>query len=90
MLLMESLQKSLLSITNTNEGVIFVNQTNPITNISLYAGTLFPKFGPKQDSETAKLYASLGTPLEQDEAIMAECKCDFWSSHLVYCLSVIC
>ncbi|KAE9408465.1 alpha/beta-hydrolase, partial [Gymnopus androsaceus JB14] len=64
--------KALLSITNTNEGVIFVNQTNPITNMSLYAGTLFPKFGPKQDSKTAELYASLGTPLEQDDAIMAE------------------
>ncbi|KAE9408457.1 alpha/beta-hydrolase [Gymnopus androsaceus JB14] len=64
--------KALLSITNTNEGVIFVNQTNPITNVSLYAGTLFPKFGSKQDSKTAELYASLGTPLEQDDAIMAE------------------
>ncbi|KAE9408455.1 alpha/beta-hydrolase [Gymnopus androsaceus JB14] len=64
--------KALLAVTNTNEGVIFVNQTNPITNVSLYAGTLFPKFGPKEDSETAEIYASLGTPLEQDDTIMAE------------------
>ncbi|KAE9408456.1 alpha/beta-hydrolase [Gymnopus androsaceus JB14] len=53
--------KALLSITNTNEGVIFVNQTNPINNVSLIV-------------KTAELYASLGTPLEQDEAIMAECR----------------
>jgi len=65
--------KALLSITNTNEGVTFVNQTNPITNVSLYAGTLFPKFGPKQDRKTAEIYASTGgTPLEQDDDIMGE------------------
>ncbi|KAE9408460.1 alpha/beta-hydrolase [Gymnopus androsaceus JB14] len=64
--------KALLAVTNTNEGILFVNQTNPITNVSLYAGTLFPKFGPTQDNETAEIYASLGTPLEQDDAIMAE------------------
>ncbi|KAE9408462.1 alpha/beta-hydrolase [Gymnopus androsaceus JB14] len=64
--------KALLSITNTNEGVNFVNQASPITNVSLYAGTLFPKFGPTQDNETAEIYASLGTPLEQDNDIMGE------------------
>lgn len=65
----------MLAITNTNEGVIFVDSTDQITNISLYAGTLFPKFGLQQDDETAELYASTATtPLEQEDNIMGECK----------------
>ncbi|KAJ3828456.1 Alpha/Beta hydrolase protein [Lentinula raphanica] len=64
--------KALLSITNSNEGNIFVNALNPITNVSLYASTLFPEFGWQQANETAELYANLGTPLQQDQLIMGE------------------
>ncbi|GAW07783.1 cephalosporin esterase [Lentinula edodes] len=63
--------KALLSITNANEGTIFVNQTAPITNVSLYASTLFPKLG-SQAEIAAQLYANLGTPLQQDDLVMGE------------------
>ncbi|KAF9064188.1 Alpha/Beta hydrolase protein [Rhodocollybia butyracea] len=63
--------KALLSITNTNEGNIFVNQADPM-NASIYASTLFPKFGPQQAEQTAQLYADLGTPLVQNNLIMGD------------------
>jgi carboxylesterase type B len=63
--------KALLSITNTNEGDIFVNQADPM-NASVYASMLFPKFGPQQANQTAQLYADLGTPLVQNDLIMAD------------------
>ncbi|KAF9060479.1 Alpha/Beta hydrolase protein [Rhodocollybia butyracea] len=63
--------KALLSITNTNEGTVFVNQSNPM-NASVYASMLFPKFGPKQAELTAQLYADLGTPLEQNNLIIGD------------------
>ncbi|KAJ3874377.1 Alpha/Beta hydrolase protein [Lentinula edodes] len=62
---------ALLSITNANEGTVFVNQTAPITNVSLYASTLFPKLG-SQAEVAAQLYANLGTPLQQDDLVMGE------------------
>ncbi|KAJ3970094.1 Alpha/Beta hydrolase protein [Lentinula raphanica] len=70
--------KALLSITNSNEGNIFVNALNPITNVSLYASTLFPEFGWQQANETAELYANLGTPLQQDQLIMEAFGNDAW------------
>ncbi|KAJ4001075.1 hypothetical protein F5050DRAFT_145079 [Lentinula boryana] len=56
--------QELLSITNAHEGTIFVNQVDPITNVSLYASMLFPKFGSQQAEETAQMYADLGTPVQ--------------------------
>jgi len=64
--------KALLSITNANEGVIFVNQASPFPNTTLYASTLYPKFGSEQADETAELYASLGTVLAQEDMIMGD------------------
>ncbi|KAJ3934689.1 MAG: Alpha/Beta hydrolase protein [Lentinula lateritia] len=64
--------KALLSITNANEGTIFVNQIDPITNVSLYSSMLFPEFESQQADDTAELYANLGSPLEQDDLIMGE------------------
>ncbi|KAJ3852551.1 Alpha/Beta hydrolase protein [Lentinula lateritia] len=64
--------KALLSITNANEGTIFVNQIDPITNVSLYSSMLFPDFESQQADDTAELYANLGSPLEQDDLIMGE------------------
>lgn len=67
-------QNALLAVTNTNEGLIFVNQTD-VVNTSTYAGQIFPKFGPVQDAEVAKQYAGVGsTTLDQIIAIMGDCK----------------
>ncbi|KAJ3990189.1 alpha/beta-hydrolase [Lentinula detonsa] len=63
--------KALLSVTNTNEGVIFVNETNPM-NASLYASEVFPRFGPQEANATARLYAPFGSLFVQDELIMGE------------------
>jgi hypothetical protein len=67
-----STQKAVLSITNTNEGDIFVNPLNPL-NASAYARMLFPKFGAQQAEQTAEVYVNLGTPIEQDILIMGDC-----------------
>jgi len=65
--------KALLSITNSNEGYIFVNQsTGPTVNVEQYTSSLFPRFGQKESASTAALYAGLGTPLDQVNLIMGE------------------
>ncbi|KAJ6462036.1 Alpha/Beta hydrolase protein [Mycena vitilis] len=61
----------LLSVTNTNEGVIFVNQTAEY-NVAEYAGNLFPLFGAKERNATASVYKLLGSPLDQVNLIMTE------------------
>ncbi|KAJ6462025.1 Alpha/Beta hydrolase protein [Mycena vitilis] len=61
----------ILSVTNTNEGVLFVNQTAEY-DVAEYASNLFPLFGARESNATAAIYKSLGTPLEQVTAIMAE------------------
>ncbi|KAK7461933.1 hypothetical protein VKT23_008364 [Stygiomarasmius scandens] len=58
-------------MTNTNEGVHFVNQTAP-ANATSYAGQLFPNFGIEQDRETGELYAGVGDPLNQVNRIQGE------------------
>lgn len=66
-------QNAYLAVTNTNEGIIFVNETG-VTNTSIYAGELFPKFGLIQEAQVAKQYAGVGTTLEQIVAIMGDCR----------------
>ncbi|KAJ7625361.1 alpha beta-hydrolase [Mycena polygramma] len=61
----------LLSVTNTNEGVIFVDQ-NAEYDVAQYANNLFPLFGAKESNATASIYKSLGSPLDQVNLIMAE------------------
>ncbi|KAK7462813.1 hypothetical protein VKT23_007393 [Stygiomarasmius scandens] len=62
-----------LAITNTNEGVSFVDQsTGPTVNTTVYAGQLFPNFELEQQQEAARLYAGLGTPLDQVNRMMGE------------------
>ncbi|KAF8824921.1 hypothetical protein HHX47_DHR7000292 [Lentinula edodes] len=63
--------EALLAVTNSNEGFIFVNQSNPIA-ASSYASNLFPKFGTEVANITAQIYAPFGYSLEQDELIMGE------------------
>ncbi|THV05587.1 alpha/beta-hydrolase [Dendrothele bispora CBS 962.96] len=63
--------RALLAMTNTNEGIIFVNQTAP-ANATVFAGQTFPNFGLEQDEEVARLYAGVGTPLDQVNRILGE------------------
>ncbi|KAJ8083145.1 hypothetical protein PM082_009014 [Marasmius tenuissimus] len=63
--------EALLAVTNTNEGVTFVNQTAP-ANVTSFARNLFPKFGPKEQAAVAQQYEGLGSQLDQVNLIMAE------------------
>ncbi|KAH7920758.1 alpha/beta-hydrolase [Leucogyrophana mollusca] len=50
---------ALLSITNTYEGTIFVDlPTVANTDVTTYASTLFPDFGPEQAMEAAGVYGA--------------------------------
>ncbi|KAJ7505620.1 Alpha/Beta hydrolase protein [Mycena galericulata] len=65
--------KNLLSVTNTFEGNDFVDQGTAATaNATQYALDLFPDFGPVQADKVGALYAGLGTPLFQENAIQGE------------------
>ncbi|KAF7335495.1 Carboxylic ester hydrolase [Mycena venus] len=65
--------EALLSVTNTFEGDDFVNQnTGATANATQYALDLFPDFGPAQADKVGQLYAGLGTPLFQENAIQGE------------------
>ncbi|KAJ7909694.1 Alpha/Beta hydrolase protein [Mycena leptocephala] len=65
--------EALLSVTNTFEGTHFVNQnTGATANATQYALDLFPGFGPAQADKVGQLYAGLGTPLFQENAIQGE------------------
>ncbi|KAJ6615842.1 Alpha/Beta hydrolase protein, partial [Mycena sp. CBHHK59/15] len=65
--------KALLSVTNAFEGTTFVDQSTEATaNATQYALDLFPNFGPTQAQKVGALYAELGTPLFQEEAIIGE------------------
>ncbi|KAJ7442601.1 Alpha/Beta hydrolase protein [Mycena latifolia] len=61
----------LLSVTNSNEGPLFVNQSVEY-NVAQYALNLFPLFGARESAAVASVYQSLGSPLEQVNAIMGE------------------
>ncbi|KAF7327249.1 Carboxylic ester hydrolase [Mycena kentingensis (nom. inval.)] len=65
--------EALLSVTNTLEGNMFVNQSSGATaNATQYALNLFPNLQPAQAARVKNLYAGLGTPLEQQGAIQGE------------------
>ncbi|KAJ7505116.1 Alpha/Beta hydrolase protein [Mycena galericulata] len=61
----------LLSVINTHEGTLFVNQTEEF-DVAQYAQQLFPLFGPKEGAAVASVYESFGSPLDQVDAIMGE------------------
>ncbi|KAJ7889187.1 alpha beta-hydrolase [Mycena leptocephala] len=63
--------KALLSVTNAFEGTLAVNQSAP-ANATQYALDLFPNFGPAQADGVGALYAGLGTPLFQTDAVVGE------------------
>ena len=65
----------MLSVTNTFEGNIFVNQnTSATVQVADYVSQLFPNFGPQEISAAVAQYAGLGTNIFQVEAIMGECE----------------
>ncbi|KAJ7258057.1 alpha beta-hydrolase [Mycena haematopus] len=70
----------LLSITNTNEGVIFVNQTAEY-DVANYVRNLFPLFGAEESNAAAAVYSSLGSPVNQVTQIMGDSifKCPTYS-----------
>ncbi|KAF8157700.1 Alpha/Beta hydrolase protein [Mycena galopus ATCC 62051] len=61
----------LMSTTNTNEGVDFVNQSVP-TTAAAYSYLLFPEFTTVQSRAVSALYGGLGDNLFQNNAIMGE------------------
>ncbi|KAF7365208.1 Carboxylic ester hydrolase [Mycena venus] len=70
----------LLSVTNTNEGTPFVNQSLDY-DVAEYVRNLFPLFGAKESNAAAAIYRSVGTPLDQVNAIMGDSifKCPTYS-----------
>ncbi|KAF8622796.1 hypothetical protein AX15_006726 [Amanita polypyramis BW_CC] len=62
--------KMLLSITNSHEGDIFVNQST--TNITHYVAQLFPLFGEKEIRAVVREYSGFGSPANQTNAIMGD------------------
>jgi hypothetical protein len=65
-------QDILLSVTSTNEGSPFINQSLDY-DVAEYVRNLFPLFGPKESNAVASTYQSLGSPLDQVNAIMGDC-----------------
>ncbi|KAG6906117.1 hypothetical protein DXG01_015840, partial [Tephrocybe rancida] len=64
---------ALLSVTNTFEGVMFVDQGTASTiNVPQYVGDLFPTFGEREIEKAAALYAGLGSPMDQVNSIVGE------------------
>ncbi|KAJ7074583.1 Alpha/Beta hydrolase protein [Mycena amicta] len=61
----------LLALTNTNEGDIFVS-ANVEYDVAEYARNLLPALSVPQSKSVAKVYSSLGSPLQQVRAIMTE------------------
>ncbi|KAF8179591.1 alpha beta-hydrolase [Mycena galopus ATCC 62051] len=61
----------LLSMTNTNEGALWNNQSGEY-DVAQYVRNLFPLFGTKESSAVASLYAPLGSAVDQVNAIMGE------------------
>ncbi|KAJ7627828.1 Alpha/Beta hydrolase protein [Mycena polygramma] len=62
-----------LSVTNAFEGTIFVDQTTAATaNATQYALNLFPGLGVAQADKIGALYADLGTPIFQENAVTGE------------------
>ncbi|KAJ7188730.1 Alpha/Beta hydrolase protein [Mycena filopes] len=61
----------LLSVTNLNEGFIFVNQSASY-DVAEYVRVLFPLLGQEKSHTAASLYRSFGSPVAQVTAILGE------------------
>ena len=72
----------MLSVTNTFEGTLFVNQSTAATvQVTDYVSQLFPGFGPAEINAVARQYAGLGTNIFQVNAIMVECEYSLIEMH---------
>ena len=68
-------QKMVLSIVNSHEGDIFVNQTTAATvQIPNYVANFFPNLGAQDITAAAQLYQGLGSNIEQANLIAGECE----------------
>ncbi|KAG6830002.1 hypothetical protein H0H92_002693 [Tricholoma furcatifolium] len=65
--------KALLSVTNADEGLIFVNTSTASTvQTPDYVAQLFPDLGSQEVASAAAVYAHLGAPIDQAIAIMGD------------------
>ncbi|KAK0211189.1 Alpha/Beta hydrolase protein [Desarmillaria ectypa] len=63
----------LMSITNSDEGGIFVDSSNPGTiQVPEYLTQLFPNLSDQNRAVAVAKYSSLGTPIEQAATILGE------------------
>ncbi|SJL12162.1 uncharacterized protein ARMOST_15583 [Armillaria ostoyae] len=63
----------LMSVTNTNEGALFVDASTAGTvQVPQYLTQLFPNLSAQNRDVAVAKYSSLGTPIEQVTAIMGE------------------
>ncbi|KAK0196594.1 Alpha/Beta hydrolase protein [Armillaria mellea] len=63
----------LMSVTNTNEGALFVDgSTADIVQVPEYLTQLFPNLSTQNRDIAVAKYSGLGTPIEQATAIMGE------------------
>jgi carboxylesterase type B len=62
---------SLLSVVNTHEGNILVDQSTTM-NLTDFIGTIFPNFGPAQINGAAMLYQNMGNNVDQANLVMGE------------------
>ncbi|KAK0496860.1 Alpha/Beta hydrolase protein [Armillaria luteobubalina] len=68
-----SFKEVLMSITNANEGAVFVNSSTAGTvQVPEYLTQLFPNLSDQNRDTAVTKYSSLGTPIEQVTAIMGE------------------
>lgn len=63
---------SILAVTNTNEGVLFVDQNNPGTSASAYSRLLFPFLSEASAKRVEKVYASDGSVLASINSIQGD------------------
>ncbi|KAF8168668.1 Alpha/Beta hydrolase protein [Mycena galopus ATCC 62051] len=63
--------EALLSVTNTFEGTVFVNQSVAVT-AAQYSLEVFPKFGAAEADIVGALYANVGDELFQVNAVQGE------------------
>ncbi|KAK0239585.1 Alpha/Beta hydrolase protein [Armillaria nabsnona] len=65
--------EALMSITNANEGSLFVNQSTASTvQIPEYLTQLFPSLSAQNRNVAVEKYSGLGAPIDQVDAIMGE------------------
>ncbi len=79
-----------MSITNANEGSLFVNQSTASTvQVPEYLTQLFPSLSAQNRNVAVEKYSGLGTPIDQVDLIMGECTCGTFIINAVFLLSFL-